>query len=272
MATTGACKDSLGGLCFWCMNSLVEYSDFVKMYKDEKFVPKNPLIQKWFPLYPSPELAGVVADLMGDGNLQGAPRWRFDFCSKSVQELLRFERVLFELFGLRGKIRACTTNMYGTMNYGVNCKPLGRLLSKIGVPFGEKVSQGYPVPQWIVRDKDCFARFVQRYFDCEGTVDLTSKAVSISTFKKPLFLNSGKEFMGQICAALKAHFGIKTCQPFVASRKQYRKDGSFTQGIYLKVKSKDAVNRFAQSIGFETAYKAESLLKLTARMPLLKFV
>jgi hypothetical protein len=209
---------------------------------------------------------------MGDGHLQGDPRWQLFFTSNSTKELLRFEGVIFGLFGIKGKIRPCTTNRYGTMNYSLSCSPLSRLLHHLGVPVGEKVSQEYFVPDWIVHDKECFRSFVRRYFDCEGTVDLTARGVSISTFKKECFLNAGVTFMNQLSTGLKEYFDIVTCRPFIARTRNFRKDGSFTQGVYLKIKSKEALGRFARFIGFETPVKAGKLLQVSPPMSLLKFV
>ncbi len=41
----------------------------------------------WLPIFPSKELAGIVADLMGDGHIQGKPRWKFDYTSYSTKNL-----------------------------------------------------------------------------------------------------------------------------------------------------------------------------------------
>ena len=46
----------------------------------------------------------------------------------------RFAREIYNLFKVKEKVMNCKTNHYGTMNYGVNCKPLVRVLKLIGVP------------------------------------------------------------------------------------------------------------------------------------------
>ena len=50
-------------------------------------------------------LAGIVADIMGDGHLQGPPKWRMDYTSKDITELERFNNEIKGLFGYSGKIR-----------------------------------------------------------------------------------------------------------------------------------------------------------------------
>lgn len=116
-------------------------------------------------------MAGVVADLMGDGHLQGAPIWRVDFTSKSIKELKRFEKTINLLFNKKGVIRSCNSNKYGkTYNIGINCSPVSRILLLCGVPQGQKVLTNFIVPKWILSDKECFKKFCQRLFTCEGSI------------------------------------------------------------------------------------------------------
>ncbi len=70
------------------MRVLVDKNDVLSLYKIRSggnFVLKN--YSKWFPVKASSDLAGIVADLMGDGSLQAPKLWRFDFASKSPREL-----------------------------------------------------------------------------------------------------------------------------------------------------------------------------------------
>ncbi|MBI5060694.1 MAG: hypothetical protein HZB67_00090, partial [Candidatus Aenigmarchaeota archaeon] len=87
---------------------LITYKDMFKMYKT-KGRAKLALYpyQFWFPIKSSPSLAGLVADLMCDGHLQGDPMWRFDYTFKFFGEKCRFENVLYELFKIKGKERPC---------------------------------------------------------------------------------------------------------------------------------------------------------------------
>lgn len=245
------------------MEPLLTYSDFVKFYKAERFVPKNPLVMSWFPLFPSADLAGIAADLMGDGNMLGAPRWRLDFCSKSVDELLRFEKTVFELFGVNGKIRPCTTNQYGTMNYGVNCKPVTRTLHAIGIPIGEKVSQQYIIPNWVLSDKLFFVRFFQRYFDCEGCVSVKYRSLDIGLFKREDLVNSGFDFMNALRNGLDKYFEIVTSRPFLTGGVSRRKDGTISREIKIKIRRRVSIGRFKDFIKLETPHKLQNLALLS---------
>ena len=142
---------------------LLNFEDVINTYKSKEHGLKA--LSKyayWFPLKTSSELAGIVADLMGDGHLQDGKKLRLDYTSKSVTELKRFGNEIYKLFKVKGKIRHCNTNNYGTMNYGVNCKPLVRVLKLIGVPTGSKVLTKFTIPKWIIQDKALFSRFINR--------------------------------------------------------------------------------------------------------------
>lgn len=195
------------------MNPIIEFEDFVKFYESKRYFSRLEAVKKeLFPIKPSVELAGVAADLMADGHLQGKPKWRFDYCSNSIKELERFEGAVYNLFKIKGKIRQCTTNKYGTMNYGVNCKHAAIILFMAGVPAGEKVSQSYCIPGWILSNKDFFARFVQRYFDCEGHVSNVSKSIEFQIYKTEPYLSSGVEFVNNIKFKLAHYFDINAVE------------------------------------------------------------
>ncbi len=51
------------------MLPLVTYSDLAKTYPKNNKLKFDNRVNSWLPLFPSPVLAGIVADLMADGNL-----------------------------------------------------------------------------------------------------------------------------------------------------------------------------------------------------------
>lgn len=122
---------------------MIELKDVLQTYISNKAGKKA--LEKYsylFPIACNKKLAGIVGDLFSDGHLQGEPKWRIDFTSKNKEELLRFEKEIFSVFGVKGKIRKCTTNKFGTSyNYGVNFKAIARTLFVAGVPAGNKVLQ-----------------------------------------------------------------------------------------------------------------------------------
>ena len=241
------------------MDPIAAYSQLENLYFGKNKLNLDPRAASWFPLYPSEKLAGLVADLMGDGHLQGNPKWRFDYCSGSEDELYRFEESVVSLFGVKGKIRKCTANKYGTMNYGVNCRSLAKTLFLIGVPTGNKVIRNYPIPSWILVNKEFFSSFVRRYFDCEASVDVRFKAISVEQWKSKGLAEGGNNFLRQIKNGLKEYFDIDSTNPFVSSRAFERTYGATVHGIRLKIKNRKNLRKFYECIGFDSKNKMAKL-------------
>lgn len=214
----------------------------------------------WFPLYPSVALAGIFADLMSDGHLQEG-KFRIDYTAKETEELERFNNEIRVVFGLRGTIRRNTTNAYGTMNLGVNCKPLGRTLALLGVPIGAKVFSAFRIPGWVLDNKEYFRRFMDRFFSCEGCVDVYSKCLDMNMYKHEPLLDANKVFFEDIKEGLERHFGIISTNPFVKGC-SVRKDGRITRGVHLKIRRKAAIRLFAEKIGIEHKEKRKKLREI----------
>lgn len=244
------------------MKLLLQKEDVLKLFglNGEKFIG---MYLQWFPVKASPELAGIVADLMCDGHLQGPKKWRIDFTSKDVSELKRFEDIIFKLFDIKGKIRPCNGNKYGkTFNMGINNALLARILYLIGVPAGCKVVSEYLIPSWILQDKECFRTFVRRVFSCEGCVSLEGKNsfVEISMYKSENLLDNGISFLNQLKEGMKNYFDIRTMNVFVSGN-NVRKDGIKTIGLKLRIKNLQQLLRFRNEIGFECLTKENKLLE-----------
>ncbi|VVC00206.1 Uncharacterised protein [uncultured archaeon] len=238
---------------------LLDFDEFAASYEKPYLFDFN-RVRHWFPLSASEDFAGLIGDLMGDGHLQAKPKWRLDFTSNSAEELQRFGYVVKNLFGVDGKIRACTTNCYGTMNYGVNCKPLARLMVLCGVPSGSKPDKVYQIPKWILGNKAYFRKFVSRYFTCEGSVDMHG-AISLAIFKEESLVENGIGFLSDIRLGLDRFFDVQTEKPFLWSRLSYRKEKPPSRGIVLKIRRRRSLLAFYKNVGFESL---EKNLKLNA--------
>lgn len=212
----------------------------------------------WFPVFATSILAGIVADLMCDGHLQ-KNRWRFDFTSRSKVELKYFGRRIYDLFGIKGKIRPCLTNKFGiTFNYGVNCKPLSRVLCLCGAPRGCKVKNRFLIPDWIMNDKGCFREFIKRVFTCEGCVDIHGKFLILEMWKSEELIENGIKFMNQIRKGLSKYFNIKSSKVFISNSFNIRKDGIITRPLRFNIKS-DSVKKFYDKIEFDNKEKQNKL-------------
>ncbi|TAL46816.1 hypothetical protein EPN87_04320 [archaeon] len=199
---------------------------------------------------------------MGDGHVQGWPKWRIDFTSKDLSELSRFNKEVQDMFGVSGKVRPCTTNRFGkTFNLGINCKLLARVLNIAGAPTGAKVLKEFSIPEWVVADKENFRSFMRSLFTCEGCVSLDGRNsfVEISMWKSVQLLPSEIEFFKQIKNNLKEHFSIETTNPFLSTNTNVRKDGIVTRGVRLRIKKLDSLIRFSNDIGFHTIEKQKKL-------------
>ena len=243
---------------------ILNYEDVLNTYKSRKHGEKAlSYYSHWFPFKASSNLAGIVADLIADGHLQGNPKNRFDYTSNSVSELERFNHEIYLLFGIKGKIRQCTTNKYGTMNLGINNSPLSRSLRLIGVPVGPKVLQPFSIPEWILADKFLFSKFINRLFSCEACVDVQSKAIDIKMYKEISLVNDMISFFKTIQKYLRKYYKISSTNPFLVNPLNIRKDGKQTRGVRIKIKNKDSLIKFKEHIGFDDKNKQKKLMTIT---------
>lgn len=242
---------------------LLTFEDVLDTYKSRYHgIKALSLYSHWFPIQSSPTLAGIVADLMADGHLQDIPKLRLDYCSNSVEELERFEREVYDVFKIKGKIRNCTTNKYGTMNYGLNCKPLARVLKLLGVPTGAKVFKDFLIPDWILEDKENFRKFTVRLFTCESSRHVAKYPwIGIEMWKSLNNLETGKKFMNQLKQHLNLYFNIKTSNLCTYKTKCKRKDGVITKPLRFTILA-DSQLQFYKEIKLEDKKKQEELGKI----------
>ena len=219
-----------------------------------------------FPIKSSEILAGIIADLICDGNLQGDPKWRIDFTSKSIDELKRFEKEIQLLFNVKGKIRNCSTNKFGeTYNLAINCSPVARILFLCGVPPGQKVLVPFGIPKWVTKDKECFRRFAQRAFTCEGSVMHEEKRrMPQIRFHIHKVEKVEDYFIGELGMYLKKYFNIDSTITKQKSRAS-RKDGLLTIPRRMYITGENVI-KFSKEIKFEGA--KQKVLK--AQIPKLK--
>jgi|TARA_Y100000034_G_scaffold74012_1_gene88970 hypothetical protein len=246
------------------MGVILRYKDFLQTYKTRSHRIRHLKDYKYlFPIKASETLAGIIADLICDGNLQGNPKWRIDYTSKSIEELKRFEKEIKFLFDKKGKIRKCTTNKFGkTYNLAVNCSPISRILFLCGTPAGQKVLTSFKVPNWIKKDKKYFRRFAQRVFSCEGGIMYEPHRklpqIRMSMWKAEN-VKEKISFIDELAIYLNQYFNIKST---VTKGNNYnvRKDSIITRPLKMYIIS-ESVIKFRKEIGFE-GEKQEKLNKI----------
>ena len=247
------------------MGIILRYNDFLKIYKTRSHRLNHLQNYKYlFPITSSPKLAGIVGDLMGDGHLQGHPKWRVDYTSKSPEELKRFESEIKSIFNVGGSIRPCTTNKLSkSFNLGINNAPIARILFLTGVPHGEKVLQNFEIPSWICNDKECFRNFARRLFTCEGSImdekNRKIPQIRLNMWKSEVFHNIKPNFLGMLGHNLNSLFGI---QSTIIRDKAFniRKDKIKTLSYTMYICNLSAV-KFFEQVGFE-GEKQDKLIRI----------
>ena len=248
------------------MERLLNVSDVLKLYKDEakalRVIEKN---GAFFPVLKTPMLAGLVADLMADGHLQGEPHWRIDYTSKSLPELERFGDTVEAVFGMRGRARPCNTNAFGkTYNYGVNCKLLSKIMYLAGAPIGRKTSSNFSIPDWIYNDRKLFATFCRRLFSCEASVNAEDPVIKIEMWKDSKIMWDDK-FLPGVKMGMEKHFGIVTTRIFTVKSENKHKDGTVTKPMRLLVRRRESILKFNKYIGFDDINKQNKLNQIVER-------
>lgn len=236
------------------MGVILRYTNFLKTYKTRSHRIRHlKNYQYLFPINSSPVLAGIVADLICDGNLQGDPKWRIDFTSKSTNELKRFEREIKLLFNVHCKIRECKSNIFGkTYNLSMNCSPITRILFLCGVPSGQKVLTPFRIPLWVKNNKENFRRFAKRVFSCEGGI-MFEQGRKIPQIRMEMWkaetLKEKIGFVEEFAAFLNKHFNIKST---ITKPKCFnvRKDSIITRPTRMYILG-ESVKIFHKEIDFE---------------------
>jgi|GEM_PF-1028334 len=236
------------------MGQILRYRDFLNTYKTRSHRIRHLKDYEWlFPICSSPKLAGIVADLICDGHLQGDPKWRMDYTSKNIEELKRFESNMFSLFKVNGKIRECKYNNYSkSYNIGVNCSPVARILLLCGVPSGQKVLQKFGIPKWVKENKECFREFCKRVFTCEGGIVHDGRKIPqirMQIWKSEELLKRGDEFTENLCKLMKKYFRIDSTLRLQKPRLN-RKDKILSRPIRIYIFNKSTI-KFFEEVGFD---------------------
>lgn len=249
------------------MRILLDLEDVLNTYKSRK-AGRDALraYSSWFPLEATGELAGIVADIISDGHLQGEPKWRIDFTFKLTEDKERFENSLIEMFKVKGKVRRCLSNEFSTTyNYGVNCGPLARTLMLCGVPQGNKVLNKFTFPDWILSNKIFFREFARKFYSREGTCwGGESPGIGFEMWKEISILDDCRKFLESMRLGLKKFFDIETTNIFTTVSKNERKDGYITKPLKFYIKRKDSIFKFYREIGFENRNQ-EKLKKIVEK-------
>ena len=250
------------------MEQLVTKTDFIQSYKYSVFAEYAlNKYDSWFPVLPSVELAEVVADLLTDGHIETRliqNHIHYDytsFFSKNNLELERFNKNIYYLFGVKGKIRRWGVRKKG---FSTGCiiqnAALSRVLKLCGVPTGSKVNQPYFVPAWIVASgREIKSAFMRRSFTCEGCITRSKGRweIKYSMSKSVNHYENGVIYLNMLKDILKKDFGIKTSNIHIVERHE-GKYGNKTVCLRFRIMPESFYD-FATKINFDLEYKKERL-------------
>ena len=242
---------------------LVSKSDYISTYNSEfhgrKYAEKY---DNWFPVVSSKMLAGLIGDLTTDGHVQGYDKLRFDFTAADKSKLRSFEDRLKKLFGIEGKIRENRTNPYSeSFNYGVNSKPLTRILIECGVPTGNKVKTKFTVPEWILQDKKYFTAYIERAFANDGSAFSGNPRITFELRKEESIAGNLRDYMEVINQYMDKYYSISG-SVFERTKKNQRKDGDQTIGIGLNVRRRDAIKKFHKNFNITDQEMSEHIRQI----------
>ncbi|MBU0898900.1 MAG: hypothetical protein KKB03_02990 [Nanoarchaeota archaeon] len=198
------------------IKSIVTFDELVDKFPRIKQKSKN-LAEKLLPLYPSPELAQIVAALMTDGHIDwytsdGRPRTRkIILYSSNKDECDWFIKTCKDLFGLEGKTIPYKPKygQYKLQPYKavINSAVIARILILAGVPAGDKTKIGYIVPEWVIsgdnKIKKSFLMTLFTFDGCKPYKRRTTWTIEYSTVTSQKTLNRTLLFFKQLKQLLK---------------------------------------------------------------------
>ena len=230
-------------------NPILTFNDLASDYTQKKKSLYS--AKKWFPIYPSKELAEIVAALITDGHVDG--RSKLILYSNDKLECQWFLDLLCYLFQVRGKLieyKSLTGFSKSSSFKGViHNSRLVKIFVKLGVPWGDKTKSSYVIPDWIIKgNKKLKKAFLRVLFNFDGSLTIrpnrkATMEMNFVTNKQQDYVQAGVIYIEQIKSLL-AEFGIRAGKIHV---RHHQKD-KFT--IMLFISNNDSVFNFYKNIGF----------------------
>ena len=196
------------------------------------------------------DMARIASYLTFDGHIY-KDLSTFFYSSINIKDLEEFEKIIKRKFKISGKYYFnCGGIKKQTHCYYVFNKRLCNELVKIGIPSGEKVTQRFNVPKWIVDSKELTREYLRIAYLCEGSMKESNRTprIQISTAKVGEMLDSGFEFMETLRIMLNK-FNIETTPCNIMGNRIRKSDGKISKDIRFRIKIADN-NKFIKNIGW----------------------
>ncbi len=231
------------------MSFEINENNFRKTYKIQNNADK--VIKNFkinLPYRPNLKTVYIVSFLTFDGHLTPNKKM-FLFTAGNTKNLRKAIQFTKEEFRVTGKLKKVETNRLGTSyEYRICSIPIGRILSLLGTPDGNKVLKKFSVPKWIKESHEFSKMYVKTAFECEGSCWKEKDGRTRIAFrlnKEQSIIEDAFNFMNDIKKMLETN-GIKTTDVWQTDS-NVRKDGFVTKGVQFRIKSEsndDFINYF----------------------------
>jgi len=259
------------------VSPLVCTDDLKESYKSGKYADASAAyFKKTLPLFPTVELAEIAADLMTDGHIAIRDYYKskkysyVGFFSDDLLELERFQFRIKKIFGMDGNIREWGIRKNGRSKGCIIADArLCRLLELCGIPAGDKVTQKYRVPRWIMAgDRKIKRAFLRRSFTCEGSISMEKSGrwdVRYSLYKQESMSANAVRYMESLRKLLRG-FDIKTYRISLSKEYLRHKDKRKIVGFVLRIRDKQSLINYAREIRFDTDNKISKLYVMSSHL------
>lgn len=232
-------------------NIILDFENFLNSYKNKNVGLSN---KSFFPLYLGDPIAEecsyLIGKVIGDGNLD--PNFTLRFIGKEKDLILLRDLILskFEVNPDRCSIKK--RKSWGVSHLlQVNCAYLGRILSLLGAPIGNKTKTVFNVPKWILTTKNLKKRFLQALLEDELTtikIERCNYSVRprLKLAKRGELISNLEDLMRQVRGAIES-FGVE-CSNI---SKPVCGNGTISLELYFHIRSnKRNIIKFKEEIGF----------------------
>jgi len=253
---------------------IMHFDDLYRCYKR----PKNSIFdfKHWFPLYPSENLARIVAALMTDGHIDwndydGQPRpKKLILYSNHVSECHWFLNLIKDVFEVGGKTVRYKASTGFSKNFSfkaiVYCAQLARVLIWIGTPCGDKTRKQYCIPDWIMNGSRPIKKaFLQTLFTFDGSIAFKTRreldvCINFVMNKHVDYLQNAQLFLTQIKSLLN-DFDISAGKIHI---RPAAKEDKYT--LMLAFANQKSLVNFYKHIGFSNPKKQKRLANIVHKI------
>jgi hypothetical protein len=229
--------------------NILDFEDFLNTYKNKGVAL---YVKHLFPISLDSELsieyAYLIGKVMGDGNLDD--KYTLRFIGQEEDLFLLRDLIIKRLSIKKEQVSIRKKEAYGiSYTLQVNCAYLGRILSLLGAPIGNKTKSKFEIPNWIIKSKNHLKIFLNALLEDELTtikIDKCNYAIKprFKMAKKENLLPNLRYFLGQIKSSIES-FGIE-CSHISEPVK-----GTKTKELYFFLNRKKInIIRFQENIGF----------------------